>query len=365
MSVQSFDCLIVGGGPAGSTCAWKLRQAGVNVAVLDKASFPRDKTCAGWITPSVVKSLELEVADYRACRVWQPIHGFRCGVIDGGAVDIDYPEPVSYGIRRCEFDDYLLHRAGAISIQHHVSEIERHGGKWQIDGKYSAPMLVGAGGNFCPVARSIGARRNSRATLVFAQEVEFSLTESKIDRQAVAADRPELYFCKDMRGYGWCFRKHDFLNVGLGRTDQNGLSRWVAGFVDFLEKSGRVRFDLPARFHGHAYRLFDGSAETPVADGVLLIGDSAGLAYPQSGEGIGPAIESGLLAAQIILQSAGDYSRLRLASYLPLLRRRLAPPSPNALLSLLPTNWVASAAARLLTTRWFAKKFVMDQLFLR
>lgn len=112
MSVQSFDCLIVGGGPAGSTCDWKLRQAGANVAVLDKATFPRDKTCAGWITPTVVKSLELDVADYRMHRTWQPIQGFRYGVINAGAVDVDYTEPVSFGIRRCEFDDYLLHRAG-------------------------------------------------------------------------------------------------------------------------------------------------------------------------------------------------------------------------------------------------------------
>ena len=333
--------------------------------MLDKASFPRDKTCAGWITPSVVKLLELDVADYRLCRVWQPIQGFRCGVIDGGAVDVDYSEPVSFGIRRCEFDDYLLHRAGAVTIQHHVSVIEHRGGVWQIDGRYSAPMLVGAGGNFCPVARFLGAPRGSPETLVFAQEIEFSLTESELDRLDVVASRPELYFCKDLRGYGWCFRKDQFLNVGLGRTDQTGLSHWVAGFCDFLDKSGRVRFDLPARFHGHAYRLFDGNAEIPVADGALLIGDSAGLANPQSGEGIRPAIESGLLAAQTIFHSAGDYSRLRLACYLPLLRRSLAAPQPSALLRLLPAGWVASAAARLLTTRWFAKRFVIDQFFLR
>ncbi|MCA9160213.1 MAG: FAD-dependent oxidoreductase, partial [Planctomycetales bacterium] len=278
MNVQSYDCLIVGGGPAGSTCAWQLRQAGAGVLVLDKASFPRDKTCAGWITPSVVESLELDVDEYCHNRTWQPIHGFRCGFVNGGSVNIDCSEPVSFGIRRREFDDYLLRRAGVVAIQHHVSRIERRGGAWLIDGIYSAPMLVGAGGNFCPVARFLGVSRGTPESLVFAQEVEFALTESELARLAVAADRPELYFCKDLRGYGWCFRKHEFLNVGFGRTERNGLSHRVADFCDFLHQAGRVRFDLPARFHGHAYRLNDGNADIPAADGVLLIGDSAGLA---------------------------------------------------------------------------------------
>lgn len=366
MRTQSYDCLIVGGGPAGSTCAWKLRQAGADVLVLDKASFPRDKTCAGWITPSVVESLELDVADYCRSRTWQPIEGFRCGLIDGGSVDVDYSAPVSFGIRRREFDDYLLRRAGVDTIQHHVSAIERTGDVWRIDDTYSAPMLVGAGGNFCPVARLLGVSHASPETTVVAQEVEFPLTASQLEHLAVAAVRPELYFCKDMKGYGWCFRKHDFLNVGLGRTDPSDLSQHVAAFCDFLRVSGRVPSKLPARFRGHAYRLYDRTTEIPTADGALLIGDAAGLAYPQSGEGIGPAIESGRLAANAILHSKGDYRREQLSTYVQLLRLRLGTAqSGSGVISWLPASWVTFAAAKLLTTRWFAKRVVMDQLFLR
>src|SRR5262245_19272324 len=108
--MDTCDVAIVGGGPAGSTCAWKLRQAGLDVVVLDKATFPRDKVCAGWITPAVVDELELDVDDYRRSRVFQPITGFRTSVLKGPEVESHYGRPVSYGIRRCEFDHYLLER---------------------------------------------------------------------------------------------------------------------------------------------------------------------------------------------------------------------------------------------------------------
>ena len=56
-AVDTCDVVIVGGGPAGSACAWRLRQAGLEVVVIDKAIFPRDKVCAGWITPQVLDDL--------------------------------------------------------------------------------------------------------------------------------------------------------------------------------------------------------------------------------------------------------------------------------------------------------------------
>ena len=70
---DSCDVLIVGGGPAGSTCARALKNAGLDVLILDKSVFPRDKVCAGWITPQVVEELDLDVDDYRRGRVLQPI----------------------------------------------------------------------------------------------------------------------------------------------------------------------------------------------------------------------------------------------------------------------------------------------------
>src|SRR6187401_1001406 len=111
--MDACDVLVVGGGPAGSPCARALRQAGIDVLVLDKANFPRDKVCAGWITPAVVDELEIDVDDYRRGRVFQPITAFRTGVLGGGDVLTTFRRPVSFGIRRCEFDHYLLERSGA------------------------------------------------------------------------------------------------------------------------------------------------------------------------------------------------------------------------------------------------------------
>ena len=81
--MESFDALIVGGGPAGSSCAWQLHQHGLDVMVMDKTSFPRDKVCAGLITPAVAEALQLDTGDYARQHVLQPITAFRTGLIGG------------------------------------------------------------------------------------------------------------------------------------------------------------------------------------------------------------------------------------------------------------------------------------------
>jgi flavin-dependent dehydrogenase len=108
MSVASCVC-----GLAGSSCATLLRAAGLDVVVMDRQTFPRDKVCAGWITPAVIQTLQLDVDDYRSSRVLQPITGFVTGMEGRRPRVIDYGRVVSYGIRRCEFDHYLLKRSGA------------------------------------------------------------------------------------------------------------------------------------------------------------------------------------------------------------------------------------------------------------
>ena len=118
-----------------------------------------------------------------------------------------------------------------------------------------------------------------------------------------------------MRGYGWCFRKGNFLNIGLGRLDVHGLPGHVANFLRFLKKKGKVGFDVPSPMAGHAYLLLRDMRHKIVDDGVLLTGDAAGLAYSQSGEGIRPAIESGLMAADAVLAAKGKYSAANLESY--------------------------------------------------
>ena len=105
-AMDACDVVIVGGGPAGSSCAWALRDSGLDVLIVDRAAFPRNKLCGGWITPLVLDELEFAPEDYPPGRTMQPITGFRLSAIGGPQVEVRGERVVSYGIRRCEFDEY-------------------------------------------------------------------------------------------------------------------------------------------------------------------------------------------------------------------------------------------------------------------
>jgi flavin-dependent dehydrogenase len=365
--MDACDVLIVGGGPAGSSCAWGLLGSGLDVRILDRQTFPRDKVCGGWITPQVLSELEIDPDEYRRGRVLQPITAFRTGWIGGPALDTNYNKTVSYGIRRREFDDYLLRRSGArLMAPSALTSMRRDDGGWVVNDGIRARLVVGAGGHFCPAAKLTGAKP-SRENAVVAQEAEFEMDARQQAGCRVRPDTPELYFCADLKGYGWCFRKNNFLNIGLGRMDQHRLSEHVAAFVHWLKSTGRISFDIPSALLGHAYLLYGVSERKLVDEGILLIGDAAGLAYQQSGEGIRPAIESGLLAAQAILEAQGDYSRESLGGYGKLLARRLGTSGQDWASRIgqrLPSAWIGAVGRRLLGARWFVRDVVIDRWFL-
>ena len=291
----------------------------------------------------------------------QPISRFRIGTIGGRAVDVDYGAPVSYGIRRFEFDAELLRRSGArTALGERVDSIRREGQDWVLNGRFAAPLLVGAGGHFCPVARLVGGTPPHEA-LVVAQEVELRLEGAALERCRVDPERPELYFSRDLRGYGWCFRKGDWLNVGLGRRDQQGLPRQLEAFVSWLVREQRVAAPR-AGWRGHAYLVREGAGRRVAADGVLLAGDAAGLAFAASGEGILPAIVSGQVAARSILEARGATSEDALGRlYTRCLAEALGrPPRPQSR----PGAFASAAAGWLLATPWFARHVVLDRWFL-
>ena len=364
--MENCDVLIVGGGPAGSSCAWGLRNSGLDVAIIDKQVFPRDKVCGGWITPPVLKILDIDPAQYRVGRVLQPITSFRTGCIGGrSATQTDYGAPVSYGIRRREFDTYLLRRCGArLREGVGLSSLQRDGSGWIVNRTIRARLVVGAGGHFCPVARHLSGK--DKTTAVVAQEVEFEMDERQQAACPVRATMPELYFCPDMKGYGWCFRKGSVLNIGLGRADSRGLPEQVDGFVRYLTATTGLSPDMPA-MRGHAYFLY-GTSQRPVAGtGFLLIGDAAGLAWPQSGEGILPAIESGFFAAETIITAKGAWSEAQLEPYAKRLAQRFGDTGNDLLTGMgrgLPPWLLRFAATRLLKTQWFVRDFVLDRWFL-
>jgi geranylgeranyl reductase family protein len=363
--METCDVLIVGGGPAGSTCAWRLRDAGLDVVVMDKAAFPRDKPCAGWITPQVLDDLQFDVDDYRGGRTFQPIGGFDVALVgrDHG-VEIRYDRPVSFGIRRREFDDYLIRRSGArLLLGTGVTSIRRDGSRWIVNEAVQAPLLVGAGGHFCPVARLLNGPSH-RIPLVVAQEVELPLDPPQESSFTAAAGVVEIYFCRDFLGYGWCFRKESYLNIGFGRLDPHALPKGSGEFVGFLKARHKVPADASWRWSGHAY-LPSGARRQVVGPGVVLVGDAAGLAYPQSGEGIRPAIESGLMAASAALAAKGRYTRERLEPYGVSLQKRFGVGSLAGLLSRAAWGGTPAAlASRLLETPWFVRRVVLDRLFL-
>ena len=354
------DALVVGGGPGGSTCARVLRNAGWDVVVADRARFPRDKVCAGWLTPDVFPLLDLTVDEYRSTGLTlQDISAFRTGVLGRALIETRYPRVVSYAIRRCEFDDFLLRRAGARVLDDTaVTTLRRDGGRWIANDSVAAPVLVGAGGHFCPVARHLRGRHDT-APPVVAKEAEFRLD----DREAhTVPDVPQLFFCRDLEGYGWCVRKGDYLNVGIGRRGSRNFNGHVDDFMAFLSRTRALPRPAGLRWRGHAY-LASGTGPRPlVGPGVLIVGDAAGLAYPESGEGIKPAIASGRLAAETLIACDGRYGIDSLEQYADTLRERhpAASPGPEPL-----RPAVAAIGRALLGSPAFTRHVVLDRWFLR
>ena len=275
-------------------------------------------------------------------------------------------EPVSYGIRRLEFDDYLLRRCGAELILNEAFEaMEKNEDGWCVNGKYQAKLVVGAGGHYCPVARAIGAKGVSELAVV-AQEAEFEMSPEQKQQCPVKPEVPELFFTPDLKGYGWVFRKGDYLNIGLGREDKNKLPGHVKAFCQYLEQQGRIPAGISSKYKGHAYLLYNHAKRTMLADNVMLIGDSVGLAYPQSGEGIRPAVESAVIAAEAIRAADRKYSSANLQGYqvnmVARFGQRMAKPG---LMEKLPAPIKRFFASQLLKTHWFTRRTVTNRWFLQ
>ncbi len=362
-----YDVFIIGGGPAGSTFAHCLKDTGLKIAILDKQTFPRQKICAGWVTPEVMRMLNIDLDDYASKHILQKIHGFKISQLGQKQVESFYPDkPVSYGIRRIEFDDYLLQRCGAdLILGESFSKMDKTSKGWQVNDKYNAKLVIGAGGHFCPVARAIGSKGVSELA-VAAQEIEFEMTPQQKEHCTIKEEVPELFFTPDLAGYGWVFRKGDYLNIGLGREDKSKLSSHVKNFCEYLISQNKIPADIPTKFSGHAYLLYPHAVREMVAENVMLLGDSAGLAYPQSGEGIRPAVESAILAAQVIRDCNGVYNKNNLQAYTNIMELRFGRRLPNPdLMERLPLFIKKFAASQLMKTHWFTKKIVIDKWFLQ
>src|SRR5690606_21176173 len=137
------------------------------------------------------------------------------------------------------FDNFLLRRSGARVVERTaVNTLERREGLWIINGGFAAPYLVGAGGHFCPVARHLRGGGDVVRPVV-AKEAEFRIEDES--ETSVAGEVPELFFSEDLEGYGWCVRKGQYLNIGLGRRDRGDLNPHIDEFKAFIERNGLAK----------------------------------------------------------------------------------------------------------------------------
>jgi len=299
--MKYYDVIIVGAGPAGSSSAWKLKQLGAKCLILDKKFFPRNKPCAGWINPNVFQELNIGISDYpHALTIFPSIHMTFNGIplIRLGR---------EYAIRRYEFDQWLLNHSGVPFEVHHVKKITPKDNGYLIDDTYFGNYLIGAGGSYCPVYHTLFKPEEPRdeSSRIVAMETEF--------RYPWKDGRCRLWFFENnLPGYAWYVPKKDgYLNIGVGgiaekfeeRRD-NIKSHWRK----LIEKLHKLKLVQGIDFNpvSHVYYLNRNNPHIRRGN-AFLVGDAVGLATLDMGEGIGPAIKSGLLVAEAIIHKR-DYS---------------------------------------------------------
>ena len=307
------DVLVVGGGPAGSTCARALERAGLRAAVLDAKRVPARQGLRGLDHAADRRELELDLRGLReASRVLQPIRGFevslrgrheRAGHLPRGG-ELRHP-PLR--VRRVPAGALRRGAAPRRAAARRWSATARRGSRTATCARRSWSARAGTSARSRAQLAPATSKRDR--SVIAAQEVEFELDAEQAARlRGVARGAGALLRARPAR-LRVARAQGPVLNVGIGRQDPHDLSGHAQRFLAFCESRGKLPPRTPPKRHGHAYLLYGQTPRPLAGDGFVLIGDSAGLAWPQSGEGIRPAVESGLLAARAI--AAKDLRRLR------------------------------------------------------
>ncbi|MDN8612036.1 NAD(P)/FAD-dependent oxidoreductase [Variovorax ginsengisoli] len=319
LSAASNTCevLVIGAGPAGSACAQALAGAGLDVVLVDQHAFPRDKTCGDGLIPDAQRALSrLGLLDEVLARARVATH-VGCVGPSGGRVELAARLAV---LPRRELDELLRREAVA------------HGARWLAPARFEAPLFdadgrVGGARLALPdgSSRALRARWTVLATgaaagpLLAAGVCERRLPSGIALRGYVRSEALagrvaglEVVWHRALRrGYGWIFPCRDgVFNIGVGLTRGRGAAAAPP------EANLRELFDAFVRLHPTARELMaTGQSLGPLKGaplrcslegarwsrpGLLVAGEAAGSTYLLTGEGIGKALEAGLLAAQAI-----------------------------------------------------------------
>jgi menaquinone-9 beta-reductase len=328
-SPQEADVIVVGAGPAGSATACYLARAGIDVLVLEKATFPREKVCGDGLTPRAVKALVGMGVPIGEQDGWLRNKGLR---IIGGGVRLELPWPElssypGYGLvrSRLDFDETLARtaqKAGARLLEGVTvtGPVLDDGGRIigvqaratgqadDIERQYRARVVVAADGNSSRLSLAMGLGKRDDRPLGVAVRTYY--TSPRHDDEYLESWLDLWDGDRLLPGYGWIFGMGDGTsNVGLGLLNTSAsfqnvdyrdlLRRWLAGMP---AEWGYTEENRTEPVRGAALPM--GFNRTPhYTRGLLLAGDAGGMVNPFNGEGIAYAMESGELAAQVIAQA--------------------------------------------------------------
>lgn len=329
---QDAEVIVVGAGPAGSTVATYLARAGVDVLLLEKTEFPREKVCGDGLTPRGVKQLIDLGIDTSEEAGWVHSRGLR--ILTGDlTLELDWPDLTSYppyGVSRTrhDFDDLLAKlavKAGArlyerttvtsaiTNASGRVVGVEAKVGPEKTPVHYRAPLVLACDGVSARLALSVGIQKNEKRPMGVAVRQYYKSPRHDdpfIEGHLELWDRSDPRDPKLLPGYGWAFPLGDgTVNVGLGmlstsasfrNTDYRALLRqWLDGTP---EEWGYREENAIGKVGGAGLPM--GFNRTPhYRDGLLLLGDAGGMVSPFNGEGISAAMESAQIAAEVVVQA--------------------------------------------------------------
>ena len=355
--VERADLIVVGAGPGGSAAAYHAVRNGLDVLLLDRQTFPRDKPCGDALMPHTTSEVAL-----MGLGDWLPesSHGkFRGFSLYTQTASFKQPVPPTfhgphgYVIPRLQTDAKLLERARVIGARIHegvrATKVLRSSGE-DVTGieavsngdtlRYEAPLVVVADGSGGGLASEHKAHQNVVARRQYFRNV------SGPDQ-----DHLHIFATKDMNerggGYGWVFYFGDGrANVGAGVSTKTleSTNRNLKDFFDrFLEEPMLAEWleDAESENQPKSWSLRTGMwGARRVGQGLLLVGDAGSLIHPISGEGVGYAMESGRLAAAFAHEAhtQRDFSAKLLGGYERELKRQRAKEhlSGYALINALP-----------------------------